>query len=319
MILRALVADPLSEGGIEILRDGGGVDVVVRDAITPEGLLETIPEFHALVVRSRTRVTREVLERGRLLRVVGRSGVGLDNIDVDAARERGVEIVYAPGASAVSVAELTIGLVICLSRRIHDADRSTRAGLWERTRLVGSELSGKSLGILGLGNIGREVARRAAPFGMRILFHDPLRPRDAHLVPEAKEVPLTTLLASSDIVTVHVPLREETRHLLDAAAMGRMKRGAFLVNTSRGGIVDEGALLAALRSGHVGGAALDVFESEPPKGDALLDEPNVIATPHIGASTREAQERVGREVARAVIRALRGSAKDREREVPKTR
>jgi D-3-phosphoglycerate dehydrogenase len=316
---RALVADPLSAGGLEILRDGGGVDVVVRDDISPEALLEAIPEFHALVVRSRTRVTRDVLASGRSLRVVGRSGVGLDNIDVEAARERGVAIVYAPGASAVSVAELAIGLVICLSRRIPDADRSTRGGLWERSRFVGRELSGKTLGVLGLGNIGREVARRAAPFGMRVLFHDPLRPRDAHLVPEAEEVPLTTLLESSDIVTVHVPLREGTRGLLDAPAIARMKPGAFLVNTARGGIVDEAALLAALRSGRIAGAALDVFETEPPRGSALLEEPNVIATPHIGASTREAQERVGREVARAVVRALRGSAHDRQPEVPKTR
>lgn len=314
-----LVADPLSEAGIEILGNDGRVEVVVRDAITPQDLLATIPEFHALVVRSRTKVTREVLERGRLLRVVGRSGVGLDNIDVAAARERSIEVVYAPGASAVSVAELAIGLILSLARRIPEADASTRAGRWERSRFLGTELAAKTLGIIGLGNIGCEVARRAVGFCMRIVFHDPLRPRDAHCVPEAREVSLSTLLEISDIVSVHVPLREETRNLIGAEALDRMKRGAYLVNTARGGIVDEAALLSALRSGRLAGAALDVFAAEPPVGSALLAEPNVIATPHIGASTREAQERVSGEVARAVIRVLSGTASPTEREVPKTR
>lgn len=251
-------------------------------------------------------MTREVFERGRLLRVVGRSGVGLDNIDLAAAEERGVRVVYAPGASAISVAELTIALLFALLRSLPEADRSTRAGRWERARFVGAEAHGKTLGVVGFGNIGRAVARRGAALGMRVLYADPLGPRPSAPEVPAEEAGLTELLERSDIVTVHVPLRDETRGLIGAEAIGRMRRGAFLINTARGGIVDEAALLAALRSGHIAGAGLDVFESEPPAGSPLLAEPGVIALPHIGASTREAQERVGVEVARRVVAALAG-------------
>ncbi len=301
---RVLVADPISAEGIEILRDGGRVEVVVADAISAPDLLDAIGGFDGLVVRSRTKVTREVIARADRLRVVGRSGVGLDNIDVAAAAERGVAVVYAPGASAVSVAELAIGLMLALVRRVAEADRSMRAGKWERAQFVGEELSGKTLGIIGLGNIGREVAKRAAAFGMRILFFDPLRARSLEDLAGVEETDLAGLLESSDIVSVHVPLRDETRHLIGPQALARMRAGAYLVNTARGGLVDEMALLDAIRAGRIAGAALDVFEAEPPVGSALLAEPRVIATPHIGASTREAQERVGREVARQVVRAL---------------
>jgi D-3-phosphoglycerate dehydrogenase len=304
MTPRILVADPLSESGVAILRAGGRHDVSVQDTISSSALLESIGDYHAVVVRSRTKVTAAVIARGERLRVIGRSGVGLDNIDLAAAERRGVRVVYAPGASAISVAELTLGLLLCLLRRIPDADRSTRAGGWERTRFVGREAFGMTLGIIGFGNIGVEVARRAAPWGLRVLFADPLRARPIPPGVAAEEVSLDDLLAAADVVTLHVPLRPETRNLLDGCALSRMRAGAYLINTARGGLVDEAALLAALRSRRIAGAALDVFETEPPAGSPLLGEPNVIAVPHIGASTREAQERVSCDVARQVVLAL---------------
>jgi D-3-phosphoglycerate dehydrogenase len=305
--LRALVADPLSAPGREILADGGRVEVVVSDAISASDLLAAIPEFHAIVVRSRTKVTRDVIARGESLRVIGRCGVGLDNIDVAAAKERGVAVVAAAGASAVSVAELTLGLMLSLARRIPEADASMRAGKWERSRFMGSELAGKTLGVIGLGHIGRQVARRALAFEMRVVYHDPFLPPGAGGEVGAEERPLKELLETADVITIHVPLSQETRRLIDEDALRRMPRGACVVNVSRGGIVDEAALLAAIRSGHIAGAALDVFETEPPAGSALLSEPRVIMTPHIGASTSEAQERAGIEVARRVIEILRST------------
>jgi D-3-phosphoglycerate dehydrogenase len=305
--LRALVADPLSAPGREILADGGRVEVVVSDTISASDLLAAIPEFHAIVVRSRTKVTRDVIARGESLRVIGRCGVGLDNIDVAAAKERGVAVVAAAGASAVSVAELTLGLMLSLARRIPEADASMRAGKWERSRFMGSELAGKTLGVIGLGHIGRQVARRALAFEMRVVYHDPFLPAGAGGEVGAEERPLKELLETADVITIHVPLSQETRRLIDEDALRRMPRGACVVNVSRGGIVDEAALLAAIRSGHIAGAALDVFETEPPAGSALLSEPRVIMTPHIGASTSEAQERAGIEVARRVIEILRST------------
>lgn len=308
MTARCLIADPLSASGLEILRDGGRFDVTVADTITAPDLLARIPEFEALVVRSRTKVTRDVIARGGALRVIGRCGVGLDNIDVAAARERGVAVVSAAGASAVSVAELTLGLMISLARRIPEADASMRAGKWERSRFMGSELFGKTLGIIGLGNIGREVASRARAFGMSAIYFDPYLPPGAAGAAPATAAPLQDLLETADIITIHIPLSDETRHMIGADAFGRMKAGAFLLNVSRGGIVDESALLAALRGGRLAGAALDVFESEPPERSDITSDPRVIVCPHIGASTREAQERAGIEVARRVVEILRGPA-----------
>lgn len=305
MTLRALIADPLSAAGREILAADGRVEVVVSDTISAGDLLAVIPQFHALVVRSRTKVTRDVIARGESLRVIGRCGVGLDNIDVDAAKERGIAVVAAAGASAVSVAELTFGLMLSLARRIPEADASIRAGKWERSRFMGSELAGRTLGVIGLGHIGRQVARRALTFDMKVLYHDPFLPPGAGRDVGAEERPLKELLEMADVITIHVPLSKETRHLIDEEALRRMPRGACVINVSRGGIVDETALLAAIRSGHIAGAALDVFETEPPAGSELLSEPRVIVTPHIGASTSEAQERAGIEVARRVIEILR--------------
>jgi D-3-phosphoglycerate dehydrogenase len=304
MAPRVLIADPLSPAGQEILRGGGRTEVVVRDAISAPELLASIADFDAVVVRSRTKITREVLERGERLRVVGRCGVGLDNIDVETARARGVAVVTAAGATAVSVAELTMALILCLARRIPAADASTRAGGWDRKGFEGIEIAGKTLSILGLGNIGREVAARAAAFGMRVLFHDPYLPAHLRVLAGAEEREFSSLIESADILTVHVPLLPETRHLIGREALARMRRGAMIVNVARGGIVDEAALLAAVRAGQIAGAALDVFESEPPSGTELLREPRIVVTPHIGASTAEAQERAGLEVARRVLEAL---------------
>jgi len=308
MTIRSLIADPLSPSGIEILRDGGRFDVTVADTISPSELLARIPGFGALVVRSRTKVTRDVIASGASLRVIGRCGVGLDNIDVAAARERGVAVVSAAGASAVSVAELTLGLMISLARRIPEADASVRSGKWERSRFMGWELSGKTLGVIGLGNIGREVALRARAFGMSVLYYDPYLPPGAAGATPATAAPLQELLETADIITIHIPLSDETRHLIGADAFERMKAGVFLLNVSRGGIVDEAALLAALRGGRLAGAALDVFETEPPERSDITSDPRVIVCPHIGASTREAQERAGIEVARRVVEILRAPA-----------
>ncbi|MFN0150912.1 MAG: hydroxyacid dehydrogenase [bacterium] len=303
--MRSLVADSLSSSGLEILRDGGRFEVAVADTINAHELLDRIPDFHALVVRSRTKVTRDVIARGAALRVIGRCGVGLDNIDVAAARERGVAVVSAAGASAVSVAELTLGLMISLVRRIPEADASVRAGKWERSRFMGSELSGKTLGLIGLGNIGREVALRARAFGMDVIYHDPYLPPAAAAGSPATVAPLKALLETADIISIHIPLSDETRYLISVDAFERMKTGAFLLNVSRGGIVDEAALLAALRGGRLAGAALDVFEMEPPERSDITSDPRVIVCPHIGASTKEAQERAGIEVARRVVEILR--------------
>ncbi len=306
--MRSLIADSLSTSGLDILRDGGRFEVAVADTINPQDLLDRIPDFHALVVRSRTKVTRDVIARGAALRVIGRCGVGLDNIDVAAARERGVAVVSAAGASAVSVAELTLGLMISLVRRIPEADASVRAGKWERSRFMGSELNGKTLGIIGLGNIGREVALRARAFGMNVLYYDPYLPAGAAAGSPVTASPLKDLLETADIISIHIPLSDETRHLIGADAFEGMKAGAFLLNVSRGGIVDETALLAALRGGHLAGAALDVFETEPPERSDITSDPRVIVCPHIGASTKEAQERAGIEVARRVVEILRAPA-----------
>ncbi len=268
--------------------------------------MKTIPGYHALIVRSRTKVTKRMLARGSQLKVIGRAGVGVDNIDVNEATSRKIVVVNAPAASTTSVAELALGHMLSLYRHLTVADRSVKEGRWEKTKLEGRELSGKVLGLFGSGRIGKEVAKRAAAFGMRIIAHDP------YLPPEIAErhgidlVDRTRLFQEADIVSVHAALTPETAGAIGAKEFSLMKRAAVLVNCARGEIVQEAALEEALRTGTIGGAALDVFEKEPPGNRPIVRAPRAIFTPHLGASTREAQARAGAIIADQVLKVLAG-------------
>jgi D-3-phosphoglycerate dehydrogenase len=293
-----VVSDPLSERGLRILRDGGH-DVRYRPGAKGEELRAALADAQALVVRSGTRVTADLLAAAPALRVVGRAGAGVDNIDVGAAEARHVEVLTAAEGSTVTVAEHTFALLLALVRRVPWAWNSVAAGKWERSAFLGTELAGKTLGIIGLGRIGSAVARRAAGFEMNVIGYDPRREEDPTLWR-----PFDRVVSEADVLTLHVPLTDTTRGLIGTEAFARMRQGVYLVNAARGGIVDERALLEALESGRVAGAALDVFEHEPPVGTALAGHPRVVVTPHIGASTREAQDRVSEFIAEKVVRAL---------------
>jgi D-3-phosphoglycerate dehydrogenase/(S)-sulfolactate dehydrogenase len=275
--------------------------VAVKLGLKGAELRAALAGVHALVVRSATKVTAEALEGADVLRVIGRAGIGVDNVDVAAASRRGIVVMNTPGGNAVTAAEHAVALLCSLARRIPQATASVKAGRWEKARFKGVELADKTLGVVGLGNIGRLVAERARGLRMRVVAHD------AYLSPEAAEklgvdlVPLDELLARADAVTLHVPLTPETRGMLDAARLAKMKPGALLINAARGGLVDEAALCEALAAGRLGGAALDVFATEPPGASPLLALDNLICTPHLGASTEEAQERVALEIARQVV------------------
>ncbi|BAS27113.1 phosphoglycerate dehydrogenase [Limnochorda pilosa] len=307
MRARVLVADTLDAAGVERLRAEPELEVEVRTGLGREALVEAIPAYDGLVVRSSTQVTAEVLEAGKRLRVVGRAGVGVDNIDVEAATRRGVLVVNAPEGNTLAAAEHTLAMLLAAARWIPQAHASlVRDHQWDRKRFMGVQLQGKVLGVVGLGRIGSEVARRARALGMRVLAYDPFigPERAGELGVELRE--LEAIYPEADAFTLHTPLTEQTRHLLGAEAFARMKRGVILVNCARGGLVDEAALLAALESGQVRAAALDVFEEEPPRSSPLLEHPHVVATPHLGASTHEAQLHVALEIAEQVARALKG-------------
>lgn len=259
---------------------------------SPEEIIGKIPGYDALIVRSGTKATREIIEAGDL-KIIGRAGVGLDNIDLEAAKEKGIEVVNSPEASTIAVTELVMGSIIALLRNIHHADRSMREGKWERSRFTGNELYGKTLGIVGFGRIGREVGIRARAFGMDIIAYDPnITAEDAREF-NAECAELDELLRKSDVVTLHIPLIESTRNLIDERKIGLMKDSAVIVNISRGGIIDENALYNALKEGKIRGAVLDVFENEPPEGSPLTGLENVVLMPHLGASTDEAQINAG--------------------------
>ncbi len=310
---RVLVADPIAAEGVALLREVADVDE--RHGPTPERLAAIIGDYDALVVRSETRVTAEVIAAGAArarLRIIARAGVGVDNIDVEAATRHGVAVVNSPTGNIAAAAEHTIALLLALARHIPEANAALREGRWERSRFVGSELRGKTLGIVGLGKVGAEVARRAGEggLGMRLLAADPYASPDTAAKLGAELIPLEELLPQADFVTVHTALTATTRGLLGAAELARMKPGARVINCARGGVIDEAALLAALESGQIGGAALDVFTKEPPQPDsaarALIAHPRVVATPHLGASTEEAQVNVALDVAEQVAEVLRG-------------
>ncbi|HEV2914660.1 MAG TPA: phosphoglycerate dehydrogenase [Pyrinomonadaceae bacterium] len=295
--MKIFVADDVSESGLEPLR-AAGFAVEKRTRLAPEDLRAALLDCEGLVVRSETKVTAELMDAALKLRVVGRAGVGVDNIDVGAATARGIVVMNAPDGNTITTAEHTIAMLIALARRVPQANASLKAGHWERKRFVGVELRGKTLGIIGLGRIGRVVASRARCFGMNIIAFDPfVAPEQARDL-ELETASLDEVFARADFLTVHTPLTSETRGIIGADGFARMKRGVRLVNCARGGLIDERALLAAIKEGTVAGAALDVFEEEPPPvGHPLLALDEVIVTPHLGASTREAQEGVALTVA----------------------
>lgn len=298
--VRVLVTDPLSQAGIDALAVGGRVSVEVKLKLPPEELLQVIGDYEGLVVRSGTQVTAPVIEAAKRLKVIGRAGAGLDNIDVEAATKRGILVMNAAGGNTISTAEHTVSMILALSRNIPQANASLREGKWERGKFMGVELYGKFLGIVGLGRIGAEVAARANAFGMRVLGHDPHLTEEKMQELDVTPVPLEELLKQADYVTVHTPMTPETRGLIGKKAFSVMKPGVRIINCARGGIVSEADLLEALESGRVAGAALDVFEEEPPKNEILIRHPKVVATPHLGASTEEAQQGVAREIAVSV-------------------
>ena len=303
--MRVLVTEELSERGLDLLR--AEFDVDVRPELATSGLTEAIGDYDALIVRSATKVTAEVLAAATRLKVVARAGIGLDNVDIEAATRRGVMVVNAPQSNIVSAAEHTLALLLALARHVPQADASLRAGAWERSRYQGVELLGKTLGVVGLGRVGVLVAQRAAAFGMHIIAFDPYVPRDRarelgiELAPD-----LDALLAAADVVTIHLPKTPETEGLIGREQIARMKPGARIVNTARGGLIDEAALAEAITSGHLGGAALDVCAREPATDSPLFGLEGVVVTPHLGASTTEAQDKAGTSVAEMVRLALLG-------------
>ena len=280
------------------------VELIDKKGISAEELLDVVPEMDAVIVRGRTKITEAVLEAGSKLKAVGRMGVGVDNIDLKAAAAHGVTVVNAPVATTVSVAELTLGLMLSLIREIPKADHGMKSGEWLKKELVGTELNKKTLGVIGFGNIGETVGLLAQAFGMHVIAFDPVRPPEQIQAAGAEAVSYETLLERSDIITMHIPHIESTHHIVNETAINKMKDGVLIICAARGGVVEESALLSALDSGKVAGAALDVFEQEPPGSGLLPMHPKVVATPHIGAQTKEAQLRAGYDIVSEVIAVL---------------
>lgn len=299
-----LITDGLEESGQSILRAASHVDD--KAGISAPELVKAVGDYDALVVRGRTKVTAEVFDAAKKLKVVGRAGVGVDNIDLESAKKHGVTVVNAPVATTVAVAELTFGLLLALSREFPRADATMKGGEWLKKELQGVELNGKTLGIIGYGRIGMEVGKRAAAFGMNVIAYDPLVQESDIKGRGAEPVSIQDLYEWSDFISLHLPLNVQTRDLIGPMAFSEMKDGVRIVCAARGGIIDEPALLAALNSGKVAAAALDVFANEPPGPTDLINHPKVIATPHIGAQTVEAQVRAAEDIADEVLAALRG-------------
>lgn len=300
-----LVCDPIHDDGVKILREAGYI-VDLRTSITASELVDAVGDFDAIVVRSRTKVTDRVLEAGKRLKAVARAGVGLDNIDLIAAERLGIIVINSPEAPSNAVAELVLGLMLSLARRIPEADASMKKGEWIKKQFTGMELKGTTLGIIGFGRIGYQLAKKAGALGMRVLTYDIVIEKLMEFVEEAGAVAvdLDELLGSSDFVTVHVPLLPQTEHMIGAEEMSAMKDSAYLINVARGGVVDEEALRKALVNGKLAGAALDVYEEEPPRDNSLTGLKNVVSLPHIGAATVEAQRANSTIVAEKLIKIL---------------
>ncbi|MFA5275833.1 MAG: phosphoglycerate dehydrogenase [Candidatus Omnitrophota bacterium] len=306
-MFKILVSDPLSEEGLKILKEVKEFQVDVKTDLKPDALKETIKDYDALVVRSATKVTKDIIGAAAKLKVIGRAGVGLDNVDLEAATAKGIIVMNTPGGNTISTAEHTMSMILSLSRNIPQANSSTKKGEWKRAKFMGVELYGKTLGIAGFGRIGSEVAKRALSFGMKVLAFDPFLSREVAQGLGVEVVELKDILENADYITVHTPLTEETKHMISKKEFSVMKKGVRIVNCARGGIIDEAALIVAIKEGRVAGAALDVFEQEPvaPENELLKME-NVIVAPHLGASTEEAQVNVAIEVAEIVRDALLG-------------
>ena len=303
--MRVLIADSIAPEGTEALQRHG-VEVDIRTGLSTEQLVADIADFDGIVVRSETQVTEAVLAVGKRLQVVGRAGVGVDNIDVEAATLLGVTVVNAPSSNTIAAAEHTLALILSLARHIPQAHGVLTGGRWDRRSFIGTELLGKTLGIIGLGRIGTEVVRRASAFGMRIIGYDPYISNEqaGHVGVEMHS--LDDVVRGADFVSLHIPLTDDTRHVINAGRMAAMKQGSFVINCARGGLIDEAALYQSLEAGHLAGAALDVFAEEPPGDNPLLQHPNVVVTPHLGASTAEAQAGVAVEVAEQIVDVLEG-------------
>jgi D-3-phosphoglycerate dehydrogenase / 2-oxoglutarate reductase len=301
-----LICGSISQTGIDILKKAG-MKVDYKPNILTDELLSIVKDYQVILVRSRTKITREVIHEASNAKIIARAGVGLDNIEVTAAEEKGIRVVNAPEAAINAVSELTVGNMISLARSIPLADSEMKRGKWIKKNLMGTELSGKYIGIVGVGNIGRNVGRIAKALRMNLIGYDPY-PIDRDYIKEVGLIvtDLNTLVQSADFITCHVPLLEETKHLFNAELISNMKSTAYIINGSRGGVIDETALYNALCNGTIAGAALDVFETEPPINNLLIGLPNVICTPHIGAQTKEAQELTSIVIAEKIIQIIRG-------------
>jgi len=297
---RILISDEVAESCAAILK-ARGFEVEYRPGLPADQLREKISDCDGLIVRSATKVTAEVIGLGKKLQVIGRAGAGVDNIDVNTATQQGIAVFNAAAANTLSAVEHTLALMLALARQIPRAHLSMLNGKWERNAFMGVELFGKTLGLIGLGKIGREVAARAQAFGMHVLAYDPLIPDEAFQRAGVTQSSLTELVRKGDFISIHVPLTRETKNLMGVEQFNICKRNVRIINTSRGGVIDENALAQALKDGRVAGAALDVFEKEPPGNNSLIGLPNVITTPHLGASTVEAQQRVAEEIAQLVV------------------
>ena len=301
---KILITDGLGEGGQSILRAASHVDD--KAGLSASDLLKSVVDYDALIVRGRTKVTGDVFEAGKKLKVIGRAGVGVDNIDLEAAKKHAVIVVNAPVSTTLAVAELVFGLLLAAAREIPHADAAMKKGEWLKKEFEGVELNGKTLGIIGFGRIGMEVGKRAAAFGMNVIAYDPFVSEDDIKARGREPVSIQELYEWSDFISLHLPLNVHTRDLISQMSLSQMKDGVRIVSAARGGIIDESALLAALNSGKVASAALDVFATEPPGSTGLVNHPKVITTPHIGAQTVEAQTRAADDIAHEVLAALRG-------------
>lgn len=300
-MVKVLVSDPIDQSGLAPLVNNPKFSVTIKTGLTPDQLIKELGSAEVLLVRSETKVTPIILESAKSLKIVGRAGVGVDNIDIAAASKKGVIVMNVPGGNTVSAAEHTVSLIMALAHNISQADQSMKLGKWERKKFEGSELVGKTLSLVGLGRVGKSVATRALGLEMDVIAHDPMADPEWCRLVGIKLVSFDEAIEKADFVSVHVPLTDETKHIIGKKNISRMKKGVRIVNCARGGVVNEKDLLAALNEGHVRGAALDVFETEPPTDFELIKHPHVIATPHLGASTSEAQVNVGTQLAEAVV------------------
>ncbi len=298
--MKILISDPIHSDGVNLLRSEG-FEVDEKFDLSKEELKKAIGDYEAIIVRSKTKMTKEIIEAGNKLKVIGRAGVGLDNVDKEAAEKKGIKVINTPDVSTSSVAELVFGFIISMARHIPKATESIKKGEFDKEKFSGMEVAGKTIGIIGVGRIGYAVAKRAEAFEMKVIGYDPY----VNSSDKIKMVDLETILRDSDIITVHVPLTDQTKHMISNKEINKMKKGVLLINAARGGIIDEEAVKDGLDRGIIGGIALDVFESEKPFKSVLLPYDNFVGTPHIGAQTEEAQKRAGIEIAKKVLNELK--------------